>query len=137
MRITRYQVQLKHHSMIGENHRGIDNNGHSSTSSLSRFYNDNVDISCNDKSNTIYPISGGLCNDCDALKYCQLARNLSSNHLASQKVIYGHLGTPTKRNLSTNLASNLPDQHILAEKFKLRYKTCPFHRELSLGLGRP
>lgn len=70
-----------------------------------------------------------LCGDCDALNYCQLARNLGHNHsahLTSHKVINGIIRIPGE-------GQSLPDQHILAEKLKLRYRTCPFHRELSLG----
>lgn len=71
-----------------------------------------------------------LCGDCDALKYCQLARNLSHTHAASlnsHRIINGELGD------RQNTRQSWPDNHILAEKLKLRYKTCPFHRELSLG----
>lgn len=73
-----------------------------------------------------------LCDDCDALKYCQLARNLSHNHGAhfnSLRIINGAIGD---RNTSPS-KTTLLDEHILAEKLKIRYKTCPFHRELSLG----
>lgn len=72
-----------------------------------------------------------LCGDCDELKYCQFARNLSHSHdaqLTSRKIINGDLNT-----LQAPLPP-IPDQHILAERLKLRYQTCPFHRELSLGL---
>lgn len=75
-------------------------------------------------------MSPRLCGDCDALKYCQLARNLSRNHGAnfnSYRNTNGIIGD------KQNHSHNLPDQHILAERLKLRYKTCPFHRELSLG----
>lgn len=77
-----------------------------------------------------------LCGDCDKLKFCQLARNLSHSHdaeLTSHKVINGDI-SEVRINSSSTL--RLPDQHIMAEKLKLRYKTCPFHRELSLGLER-
>lgn len=70
-----------------------------------------------------------LCGDCDQLSYCQYARNLSHNHAAnfnSHKIINTAIeDQPSKL--------NVPDQHIMAERLKLRYKTCPFHRELSLG----
>jgi hypothetical protein len=75
-----------------------------------------------------------LCGDCDKLKYCQLARNLGHSHdatLTSHRVINGEI---SEVRLFNNASIQLPDQHIMAEKLKLRYKTCPFHRELSLGL---
>lgn len=94
-------------------------------------------------------LSATLCRDCDSLNYCQLARNLSHSHGGptftshnSNDVIIGELSLQNPRqsqhgqanpNDATN-SSPLPDRHILAEKLKLRYKTCPFHRELSLGL---
>lgn len=68
-----------------------------------------------------------LCGDCNALSYCQLARNLSHTHAASlnsEKIINGALDQQTGVVL---------DQQIMAERLKIRYKTCPFHRELSFG----
>lgn len=78
----------------------------------------------------------GLCGDCDALNYCQLARNLSHNHgahLNSHRIINGFLADTKQNVISQQSSLSVPDQHILAEKLKLRYQTCPFHRELSLG----
>lgn len=101
------------------------------------FYSNPRDIS-----DSFYPISASLCRECDALKYCQYARNLSHNHDAhftSHKVINGDLSDQSYLQPSppaTTSSTKLPEQHILAEKLKLRYKTCPFHRELSLGLER-
>lgn len=68
-----------------------------------------------------------LCGDCDVLKYCQYARKLSHNHanyFNSQELNHGHV---------QDTFPILLDKTILAEKLKLRHKTCPFHRELSLG----
>lgn len=76
-----------------------------------------------------------LCGDCDALNYCQLARNLGHSHSAqlnSHKIINGSIGE-SEAVIGLRPRSSFPDQQILAEKLKLRYKTCPFHRELSLG----
>lgn len=73
-----------------------------------------------------------LCKDCDKLKYCQYARNLSHNHgahLTSQIVINGFI----VGSQNSQILTLLPDQSIMAEKLKIRHKTCPFHRELSLG----
>lgn len=71
-----------------------------------------------------------LCTDCDKLKYCQYARNLSHNHSAH---LTSHIVIDGSYQREPNAIRTLPDQHILAEKLKLRYKTCPFHREISLG----
>lgn len=73
-----------------------------------------------------------LCGDCDVLNYCQYARNLSHNHTAhidNQRII-NRTNAQDKQN---NPIPNVVDQHIMAERLKLRHKTCPFHRELSLG----
>lgn len=69
-----------------------------------------------------------LCGDCDALSYCQLARNLSHSQAVSfnsHRIINGAL------NLSAGGA--ILERQVMAERLKLRYKTCPFHRELSFG----
>lgn len=78
-----------------------------------------------------YASPSRLCGDCDHLKYCQYARNLSHNHAAyvnSQRIINGYTN---KKNNSSPEA--MVDQHIFADRLKLRHKTCPFHRELTLG----
>lgn len=71
-----------------------------------------------------------LCGHCDKLKYCQYARNLSHNHAAH---FTSHIIIGNGEEKDVNQGRGLSDQHTLAEKLKLRYKTCPFHRELSLG----
>lgn len=81
-----------------------------------------------------------LCSDCEVFQQCQYARDLSfsqTSHLGSHKLL-GHNNQAANNNnnihttarLATSAAS---DRHVLAEKLKLRYKTCPFHREISLG----
>lgn len=73
-----------------------------------------------------------LCKPCEYLDYCQYAKHLSFNHL-------GHNDIETDQRLKQAVITSdgktlrLPDQHILAAQDKLRYQTCPFHRELSLG----
>jgi len=102
-------------------------------------FDNNLRIGPNDHINDYSRLSNELCTDCDKLRYCQFARNLSHNHSAhmtSRQVINGDLLDTFARKPTPNLRGSLPDQHILAEKLKLRYKTCPFHRELSLGLER-
>lgn len=81
-----------------------------------------------------------LCDDCEVFQQCQFARDLSfsqTSHLSSHKFLgpgaTNHLDQDHRVGRLTTTVAPVVDRHHLAERLKLRYKTCPFHREISLG----